>query len=85
MKKFLRLSIAGVFSGLLLVTTQATAGRGEASFSQHMSATRVSNEFGHTYRYQKQLGDKPTYQYRYKQQSQWSNSDNKQQSRKATR
>ena len=53
-----------LFFGLLLVSTQVSAARGEQSFSRHLAASKIKNEFGYTYRYQKQLGDRPSYQYR---------------------
>ena len=64
MIKISRLAIANLLTGLLLASTQANAARGEQSFSHYMAASKVQNQHGYTYRYQKRLGDKPAYQYR---------------------
>jgi hypothetical protein len=64
MKQFIIFSTVAALFGALLLPAQSQAARGEHSFNSHMSAARVSNAFGYTYRYQKHLGTKPAYQYR---------------------
>ena len=64
MNPYLKIALTGLLVSLPLMVTSANTGRRDISFSQHMNAVKVQNQFGYTYRYRKQQANKPAYQYR---------------------